>query len=211
MLGKSPPSQSEIKIKIKMKQVDVNQVATSDQQIRALGFLPSASQSPREKFQAQGGLEAGTYTPAIEGWQKAVSVPPRGRSVGYDGLLFKNAKGETITIGLSSIVNSIRVVTGMQPAALTSDALWAGEAAMPTANYFRYGALSNMESGRVLEGNEYRAAYLPTPFELAEEVVYVVPRFIEGSNKPIFDEQCHLRKAKCVKDYTSYPDANAQR
>lgn len=194
-----------------MKQVDVNQVATSDAQIRSLGFLPSVSQSPREKFQAQGGLEAGTYTPAIAGWQKAVSVPPRGRSVGYDGLLFKNTKGETITIGLGSIMNSIRIVTGMQPAALTSDALWAGEAAQPTANYYRYGALSNMESGRVLEGNEYRAAYEPTAFTLGVEVVYVVPRFIEGSNKPIFDEQCRLRKAFAVSDYTEYPDANAQR
>lgn len=211
MLGKSPPSQSEIKIKIKMKQVDVNQVATSDQQIRTLGFLPSTSQSPREKFQAQSGLEAGTYTPAIEGWQKAVAVPHRGRSIGYDGLLFKNAKGETVTIGLGSIMNSIRVVTGMSANTLAKDALWAGEAAQPTANYYRYGALANMESGRVLEGNEYRAAYEPVSFTLGVEVVYVAPRFIEGSNKPIFDEQCRLRKVFAVADYEKYQDANAQR
>lgn len=193
-----------------MKTVDLNQVSTADQQLRALGLRPSDATDVREVFTPNTPLPNGEYVPAITGWQKAATLPPRGKNgSAYDALPFKSPTGELVNIGLSAIFNSIRVVDGMKPEELVKDAKWAGEAAQPTKNFFRYGALKDMEKGRFLEGNDYKGAYLPTSFQLAVEVVYVAPRFVGG--KPVFDTECELRKAKCVKDYAKFEDTNAQR
>lgn len=179
------------------------------------GYRPSKSGAARQKFVPADTLKLGTYTPLISGPQVAVSMPARSKNGSdYDAIPFTVAGQEKpIEVSLGSIYNSIRVVTGMDPKTLASDALWAGEEAMPTKNYFRYGALSNMESESILnqETMENEAVYVPVPFTLGAEVVIVAPRFVTGQTAPVFDTQCKLRKVTVVADYQDYPDENARR
>ena len=183
-------------------------------QVKAAGFPVAMGNTARQKFTGGESLSMGAYTPMFNGQQPAILCPARRKGgLPYEAIAFKDAAQNTVKIGLGSIFNSLRVVVGMNPATLATGAKWAGEQAQPTKNYFRFGALSNMAGEDVLdpENNSTTAFYTPSALNLAAEVVYVAPRFVEGSNRPIFDEQCPLRKACVVADYTSYEDTNAQR
>lgn len=179
------------------------------------GYRPSKSEVARQKFTPADTLQLGTYTPLISGPQVAVNMPARTKNGSdYDAIPFKvEGRDKPIEVSLGSIFNSIRVVEGMDPADFASDAKWAGEEAMPTKNYFRYGNLSNMESDSVLNKDtlEKEAVYVPVPFTLDAEVVIVAPRFVAGQVAPVFDTQCRLRKVTIVKDYQKFPDDNARR
>lgn len=183
-------------------------------QVKAAGFPVATGNTARQKYTGGESLNAGTYTPVFQGQQPAILCPPRRKGgEAYEAIAFKDQNGQTVKVGLGSIFNSIRVVTNMAPAALAKGAKWAGEQAQPTKNYFRFGALSNMAGEDVLDpdDNSTTAYYSPSAFTLGVEVVYVAPRFVPGSNRPVFDEQCDLRKAYVVADYLSHEDTNAQR
>lgn len=190
------------------------QLAAGRNALAAAGYCV-ARDAAKSKFAAGESLTAGTYVPefGIGTPVPALLMPARGKNGrAYAALSFKC--GERIAkISVSSFYNSIRVVTGANPATLAKDAKWAGEAAQPTANYYRYGGMSDMPSEDVPaeNGSGTIAMYVPTTFTLTTSVVYVAPRFVEGSNTPIFDEQCALRKALVVADYQQFPDTNARR
>ena len=157
-------------------------------------------------------LTAGVYTPIIQGMQRLITCAPRrkgGRP--YGAIPFKNQEGKEVKISIGSIMNSIRVVTSLQPTALADNAKWAGETAQPTVAVYRYGALSDMNKEETPgEDNTIDSAYEPIPVTLTTEVVYVIPRFVEGGNgRPIYDEQCSLGKCFVVSDYMSHRDTNA--
>ena len=182
------------------------------EQIRAAGMPVSKGKPVRSKFTSVERLIAGIYTPMFNGPQPAILCPPRRKGGNsYEAIAFTSSMGQTVKIGLGSIFNSIKVVTNLEPSALVQGAKWAGEAAQPTRNYFRFGALSDMPSQEVLdpEDNTTIAFYWPSSFTLTTEVVYVAPRFVEGSGRPIFDEQCLLRKCFVVADYMAYIDTHA--
>lgn len=159
-----------------------------------------------EKYTGGESLTAGTYTPVISGMQRLVTCAPRrkgGRP--YGALVFKSPEGKEVKISIGSIMNSIRVVTSLQPAALADNAKWAGETAQPTVAVYRYGALSDMRKAETPgEDNTIDSAYEPVPVTLTTEVVYVIPRFVEGNARPIYDEQCSLGKCFVVADYMSH-------
>ena len=160
-----------------------------------------------EKYTGGESLIAGVYTPIIEGKQRLVTCAPR-RKGGkpYGAIPFKSTEGREIKISIGSIMNSIRVVTSLQPATLADNAKWAGETAQPTVAVYRYGALSDMNKEETPgEDNTIDSVYEPIPVTLTTEVVYVIPRFVEGGNgRPIYDEQCSLGKCFVVADYMSY-------
>lgn len=192
---------------------EVQQAAIA--QMAQNGLAVSRGNAARTKFTGGESLTQGAYTPVIAGPQPAVVCPPRRKGGSpYDAIAFRNPAGSIVKVGLGSILNSIRVVEGMNPATLVRGAKWLGESAQPTKNYFRYGALSDMDSADVPDtqsADGTTAYYQPSAFTLTTEVVYVVPRFVQGSNRPIFDEQCDLRKAFVVADYTAHADNNATR
>lgn len=181
---------------------------------RAQGLKPSVGKPSRQKFAANGpSLVEGDYTPAIDGEQIAIEMPARGKNGRpYDALPFKGKDGNTVYVGLGGIYNSIRVVKDMDASKLIRGAHWQGEKAQPTFVAFRYGALSDMPSQDVVDETSpsgYTAQYTPSKFTLAKKVVYVEPRFVEGNNRPIFDEQCRLRTACVVGDIEKWVDENA--
>lgn len=192
---------------------EVQQAAVA--QMAQNGLAVSRGNAARTKFTGGESLTQGAYTPVIAGPQPAVVCPPRRKGGSpYDAIAFRNPTGSIVKVGLGSILNSIRVVEGMNPATLVRGAKWLGESAQPTKNYFRYGALSDMDSADVPDAQSAdgtTAYYQPSAFTLTTEVVYVVPRFVQGSNRPIFDEQCDLRKAFVVADYAAHADNNATR
>lgn len=190
------------------------QLAAGRNALAAAGYA-IAQGAAKTKFAAGESLTAGTYIPefGIGTPVPALLMPARGKNGrAFAALSFKCGE-RTVKISVSSFYNSIRVVAGANPATLAQDAKWAGEAAQPTANYYRYGGISDMPSEDVPseDGNGTVAMYVPTAFTLTTEVVYVAPRFVEGSNTPVFDEQCSLRKALVVADYQKFPDTNARR
>ena len=157
-----------------------------------------------EKYTGGESLTAGVYTPIISGMQRLITCAPR-RKGGkpYGALPFKSQEGREVKISISSIMNSIRVVTSLQPATLADNAKWAGENAQPTVAVYRYGALSDMRKEETPgEDNTIDSAYEPIPVTLTTEVVYVIPRFVDG--RPIYDEQCSLGKCFTVADYMSH-------
>lgn len=189
------------------------QLAAGRNALAAAGYA-IAHGAAKTKFAVSEALNSGTYVPEFGTGVPvpALLMPARGKNGRpYAALSFKCGE-RTIKISVSSFYNSIRVVTGFAPATLAKGAKWAGEAAQPTANYFRYGSMSDMMSEDVPseDGNGTVAMYVPTAFTLTTEVVYVAPRF-EGSNTPVFDEQCSLRTAMVVADYQKFPDTNARR
>lgn len=174
-----------------------------------------AQGAAKSKFVAGEALTVGTYVPEFGVGMPvpALYMPARGKNgQPFAALSFKCGE-RLVKISVSSFYNSIRVVTGANPATLAKDAKWAGETAQPTANYYRYGGMSDMPSEDVpsSNGNGTVAMYVPSMFTLTTEVVYVAPRFVPGSTTPIFDEQCNLRKAMVVSDYQQFPDTNARR
>ena len=164
-----------------------------------------------EKYTGGESLTAGLYTPIIEGMQRLIPCSPR-RKGGkpYGAIPFKSPEGKEVKISIGSIMNAIKVVTSLQPATLADNAKWAGETAQPTVAVYRYGALSDMNKEETAgEDNTIDSAYEPVPVTLTTEVVYVVPRFVEGGNgRPIYDEQCDLKKCFVVADYMSHRAAN---
>ena len=188
------------------------QLTAGRQALAAAGYAvaPGAAKS---KFAANESLTSGTYVPEFGAGTPvpALYMPARGKNgQAYAALSFKCGE-RTIKISVSSFYNSIRVVMGANPTTLAKDAKWAGEEAQPTANFFRYGAMSDMVSDDVPYENGTVAMYVPSAFTLTTEVVYVAPRFVAGSSTPVFDEQCSLRKALVVADYQQFPDTNARR
>ena len=178
----------------------------------AKGYQPATGTSARQKFTMNGpSLVVGDYTPETEGEQLASHLPARNRNGrAYDALPFKNKEGHTVFVGLGGIFNPIRIVKDMDASKLIQGAHWQGEKAQPTFSAYRYGALADMPSANVPDENSpsgYSAVYTPSKFSLSKEVVYVEPRFVEGSNTPIFDEQCRLRKATVVADIEKFTDA----
>lgn len=165
-----------------------------------------------EKYTGGEALTAGVYTPVIAGMQRLVTCSPRRRGgKPYGALVFKDPTGKEVKISIGSIMNSIRVVTSLQPDTLAENAMWAGAAAQPTTAVYRYGALSDMRKEETPgENNTIDSAYEPTPVTLTTEVVYIIPRFVEGGNgRPIYDEQCRLGKCYVVADYLNHQDLNA--
>ena len=164
-----------------------------------------------EKYTGGESLIAGLYTPIIEGMQRLIPCSPR-RKGGkpYGAIPFKSPEGKEVKISIGSIMNSIRIVASLNPATLADNAKWAGETAQPTVAVYRYGALSDMNKEETPgEDNTIDSAYEPVPVTLTTEVVYVVPRFVEGGNgRPIYDEQCDLKKCYVVADYMSHRAAN---
>ena len=164
-----------------------------------------------EKYTGGESLTAGVYTPIISGMQGPITCGPR-RTGGkpYGAIPFKSPEGKEVKISVGSIMNPIRVVTSLQPATLADNAKWAGETAQPTVAVYRYGALSDMNKEETPgEDNTIDSAYEPIPVTLTTEVVYVIPRFVEGGNgRPIYDEQCDLKKCFVVADYMSHRAAN---
>lgn len=164
-----------------------------------------------EKYNGGESLTAGVYTPIIEGMQRLITCAPR-RKGGkpYGAIPFKSSVGKEVKISIGSIMNPIRVVPSLNPATLADNAKWAGETAQPTVAVYRYGALSDMNKEETPgEDNMIDSAYEPVKVTLTTEVVYVVPRFVEGGNgRPIYDEQCDLKKCFVVADYMSYRAAN---
>lgn len=160
-----------------------------------------------EKYTGGESLTAGVYIPVIQGMQRLITCAPRrkgGKS--YGAIPFKSQEGKEVKISIGSIMNSIKVVTSLQPATLADNAKWAGETAQPTTAVYRYGALSDMHKEETPgEDNTIDSAYEPTPVTLTTEVVYVIPRFVEGGNgRPIYDEQCNLGRCFVVADYMSH-------
>ena len=164
-----------------------------------------------EKYTGGESLIAGEYTPIIEGKQRLIACAPRRKGgKAYGAIPFRSPEGKEVKISIGSIMNAIRVVTSLQPATLADNAKWAGETAQPTVAVYRYGFLSDMNKEETPgEDNTIDSVYEPTPVTLATEVVYVVPRFVEGGNgRPIYDEQCDLKKCFVVADYMSHRAAN---
>lgn len=160
-----------------------------------------------EKYNGGESLTAGVYTPIIQGMQRLITCAPRRKGgKAYGALPFRSPEGKEVKISIGSIMNSIKVVTSLQPATLADNAKWAGETAQPTVAVYRYGSLSDMHKEETPgEDNTIDSAYEPIPITLATEVVYVIPRFVEGGNgRPIYDEQCDLGKCFVVSDYMSY-------
>ena len=192
-----------------------DQLAAGRQALTAAGYAV-AQGAAKSKFVAGGEtLISGTYVPefGIGVPVPALYMPARGKdSASYAALSFR-CGDRIVKISVASFYRSLRIVVGANPATLAKDAKWAGESAQPTANYFRYGAMSDMVSDDVPseDGNGTVAMYVPSSFNLTTEIVYVAPRFVASSNTPIFDEQCNLRKAMVVSDYQQFPDTNARR
>ena len=164
-----------------------------------------------EKYNGGESLTAGVYTPIIQGMQRLITCAPRRKGgKAYGALPFRNQEGKEVKISIGSIMNAIKVVASLNPATLADNAKWAGETAQPTVAVYRYGALSDMNKEETPgEGNTIDSAYEPIPVTLTTEVVYVVPRFVEGGNgRPIYDEQCDLKKCFVVADYMSHRAAN---
>lgn len=176
-------------------------------QIATEGLVASTAQSARSKFMPQEKIEADTYAPSIEGAQRATTFPARSRNARpYDGIRFVGSKtGRKLDLSLSSIYNPVWVVE-VDSKTITRDSKWLGEAAQPTKQYFRFGALSDMPSENVptADGTAYEAWYEPQSVTLDTEIVVVSPRFVEGDTHPIFDEECSLRVVLAVKDYAKY-------
>ena len=164
-----------------------------------------------EKYTGGESLTAGEYTPIIEGMQRLIPCSPR-RKGGkpYGAIPFKSPAGKEVKISIGSIMNAIKVVPSLNPSTLADNAKWAGETAQPTVAVYRYGALSDMNKEETPgEDNTIDSAYEPVKVTLTTEVVYVVPRFVEGGNgRPIYDEQCDLKKCYVVADYMSHRAAN---
>lgn len=162
----------------------------------------------KRKFVQAESLAAGEYTPAHNGAWPSTEVPPRSRDgIAYEAIEFKSPSGSTVQIGTGSIFNSVKVLDTM-PENITKDSKWAGETAQPAHDYYRFGALADMESGEFIDADkndEVVPFYQPTKFTLKTEIVYVEPRFSSSDNKPIYDSQCRLRKALAVEDYKKFP------
>ena len=164
-----------------------------------------------EKYTGGESLTAGVYTPIISGMQRLVTCAPRRKGgKAYGAIPFRSPEGKEIKISIGSIMNSILVVTSLQPATLADNAKWSGETAQPTVAVYRYGSLSDMNKEETPgEDNTIDSAYEPIPVTLPTEVVYVIPRFVEGGNgRPVYDEQCSLGKCFVVADYMSHRAAH---
>lgn len=187
----------------KAKAIDAKMIAAGYPVIFHTGLV--------EKYTGGESLTAGVYTPIIQGMQRLITCAPRRKGgKAYGAIPFKSQDGKEVKISIGSIMNSIRVVTSLQPATLADNAKWAGETAQPTVAVYRYGALSDMNKDETPgEDNTIDSAYEPIPVTLTTEVVYVIPRFVEGNARPIYDEQCSLGKCYVVEDYMSYRATNA--
>ena len=191
--------------------LSIEQAKVIDAKMVAAGYPMVFHTGLVEKYTGGESLTAGEYTPIIEGMQRLIPCSPRrkgGKS--YGAIPFKSPAGKEVKISIGSIMNPIKVVPSLNPTTLADNAKWAGETAQPTVAVYRYGALSDMNKEETPgENNTIDSAYEPVKVTLTTEVVYVVPRFVEGGNgRPIYDEQCDLKKCFVVADYMSYRAAN---
>lgn len=190
--------------------LSIEEAKVIDAKMVAAGYPMTFHTGLIEKYTGGESLIAGEYTPVIEGMQRLIPCSPR-RKGGkpYGAIPFKSPANKVIKISIGSIMNAIKVVPSLNPATLADNAKWAGETAQPTVAIYRYGALSDMNKEETPgEDNTIDSAYEPIKVTLTTEVVYVVPRFVEGNARPIYDEQCDLKKCFAVADYMSYRAAN---
>ena len=144
----------------------------------------------------QQGLTAGTYVPVNDCGNAQLSSEVQQRNGRkYEALTF-SMNGREVQVSTGSLFNKVRVVDSILPAALTQGQKWLGESANPTREMFRYGdAMAQCDRDTIYVDGVPHAVYAAPTFTLTVERVYVVPRFVEGSNRPVYDEQCELRKA----------------
>ena len=191
--------------------LSIEQAKAIDSKMIAAGYPVIFHTGLVEKYNGGESLAAGVYTPIIDGMQRLIMCAPRRKGgKAYGAIPFKGPDGKEVKISIGSIMNSIKIVTSLQPATLADNAKWAGETAQPTTAVYRYGSLSDMNKVETAgEDNTIDSAYEPVPVTLTTEVVYVIPRFVEGGNgRPIYDEQCSLGKCYVVADYMSHRAAN---
>lgn len=191
-------------------QVNESQATAAVAANEEAGYKVSTGRTARTKFTGGESLAEGDYTPLNGDGNLTTAVEaPALRKGGdpYDALVFKCGE-KSVKVGLSAIFNSVRVLQNA-PADWKRGAKWQGKAAQPTKSFFRFGALSDMESGDRVVNGETVAFYAPKAFKLESTIYIVAPRFEAGNNAPIFDSQCEIRKVLAVKDYTNYPDAAA--
>ena len=174
------------------------------------GLILSNAVAARKFTGDQQGLAEGVYKPLIENGTPANTQKGRsGRE--YAAIAFKNSKGVTINIGLSSIVSTIMVLDEQ-----TDAQKWDGTAAAHA--FFRFGKLSDIglqENQRTsTNGVDQIVLYDAQPFELKKKVQYIVPEFEEFgredgtiARRPVYKAGCAIRTVWAVADYDKFPGA----
>ena len=146
--------------------------------------------------------DGGGYSPVVVGKSKR-----NGETIKYNAILLISVDGTELMVSLTSIISTVMVLDDQN----YSGDNWDGEA--PCHAYYRYGKLTKSfdpHSPKYYDvdndGNYRYLGYPVTSFKTGSTPVkYVLARFEEGKNRPIYDTLCKVRTAYFAEDWKNYP------
>ena len=148
--------------------------------------------------------DGGGYSPIVEGTSRRNGVVSK-----FNAISFESSNGEDLKIGVTSLITPVMVLDDQNYAGETWDGVAAAHA------YHRYGSLTKSFGPQSVKdyvnddgtATKYKG-YPVGNFETGNVLVkYIVPRFKENDNHPIFNTECKIRSAYFAKDWKDFPGA----